>query len=177
MTENTFHPTLLTEKSSLQEIYDLRVDVWEKSIKSEFVNRQLFPNGWTDDFDEKGKIFVIKDDEKIIASARLNSVLDLCSFPFYNEIKHLNLPKSSPFGYYSRLVISPLFQGKGLSIKLDKIIIDTARELELKWLIGLASERTEYMIKKLGFYKYGIAQVRYNTQSNFHPINVIIKQI
>ena len=39
----------LTDKSRLQEVYDLRVMAYEHSPKSVFVNRQIFPNGLFDD--------------------------------------------------------------------------------------------------------------------------------
>lgn len=38
-------PGLLTDASQLPEIYNLRLNVWEHSGKSEFVNRKLYPNG------------------------------------------------------------------------------------------------------------------------------------
>jgi hypothetical protein len=48
-------PIILTDKSRLQEIYNLRVLSYEHSHKAEFVNRQIFPNGWKDDLDELEK--------------------------------------------------------------------------------------------------------------------------
>ena len=61
-------PILLKDKTRLQEIYDLRVDVWENSEKREFVNKQLFPNGWFDELDETAHHWIItNDDDKIMA--------------------------------------------------------------------------------------------------------------
>lgn len=170
-------PVLLTDKTRLQEIYNLRVDVWEDTAKSEFVNRQLFPDGWVDNLDEAGHNFVVTSDETIIASARLNLFNSPADFPFYKEIMHVRPPKSSPFGYYSRLVVSQGYRGNCISRNLDDSIIDLAIKLELKWIIGLSSERTDFMIKKLGFINYGTANIRYHKNSGLHLINVIIKHL
>ena len=64
---------LLTDTWRLHEIYDLRLNAWEHTGKNEFVNRQLYPNGWYDPLDESAFHWVvINDQNKIIASARLN---------------------------------------------------------------------------------------------------------
>lgn len=170
-------PTLLTDTNRLQEIYDLRVDVWESSEKNDFVNRRLFPNGWFDELDETGYNFIIEDNGKIIASARLNYFARIDEFPFYTDIQNIKLPTEIPFGYYSRLVVANQFQGNGISRKLDDAIINLATQLNLKWIIGLASERTDLMVKKLGFANYGSANVKYHDNSDAHLINVIIKHI
>jgi len=45
-------PIILTDKSRLQEIYDLRVEAYEKSPKSKYVNKEIFPKGWVDHLDD-----------------------------------------------------------------------------------------------------------------------------
>ena len=178
MDKQNFQPTpkLLTDKSRLQEIYDLRVDVWENSEKSEFVNRQLFPKGWFDDLDDTGfHLFIADDQNKIIAAARLNLFNTLNDFPYYKFISHLNIPAITPFAFYSRLVVDPSFQGNGLSAKLDFSILDLCKTNNAFWVIGLSSDRTELMVTKLGFKNYGSAEINYSELSDRHLINVIIK--
>jgi hypothetical protein len=68
MTSSLLELQLLIDKSRLQEIYDLRVDVWARSDKNEFVNRDLFPNGWYDILDDTAKHWVILNtSDKIVA--------------------------------------------------------------------------------------------------------------
>ncbi|MFT3947934.1 MAG: GNAT family N-acetyltransferase [Agriterribacter sp.] len=175
--DNLFQPTLLIDKSRIQEIYDLRVDVWEHSAKQEFVNRRLFPKGWFDELDQLGHNFIVTDTNKIIAAARLNCFNTLKSFPFYEDIKQVGLPADLPFGYYSRLVVSENYQGKGISQKLDQAIIGHATNLKLKWIVGLSSNRTNIMVQKLNFINHGTANIRYHNNSNFHLVDVIIKHL
>ncbi len=172
----TFEPILLTDKIKLNEVFQLRVNVWENSPQKIFVNRKLFPNGWTDHLDNSAYNFIIIDSfQNVIAAARLNIFNDYQDFPFYKNVKHLNLPIEFPYGYYSRLVVSNSHQGNGLSSKLDNSILELADTLKLNWLIGLASERTQYMIEKLGFVNLGEAFVRYHPSTPRHLVNVIIK--
>src|SRR5690349_11002908 len=66
--QNILSTELLTDPARLQEIYDLRLDVWEHSGNNQFVNRQLFPNGWFDELDETAFHWVTFNDEnKIVA--------------------------------------------------------------------------------------------------------------
>src|ERR1700744_4837202 len=64
-------PTLLTDKSRLKEIYQLRVLAWENSENSRFVKSRIFPDGWKDDFDDSATHWIIEADNRIIASARV----------------------------------------------------------------------------------------------------------
>jgi len=62
-------PQLVTDDSLLKEVYDLRLNVWEHSGNTEFVNRNLYPDGWYDELDETAYHWiVINDENKIIAS-------------------------------------------------------------------------------------------------------------
>ncbi len=107
--EMIWEPKLLTDKSRLREIFDLRVSVWENSEKSGFINRQLFPNGWYDELDEKAQHWIITNEQdQIIAAARLNIFDSLDTFQYDASMRNLNVPKTAPFGFFGRLVIHPL---------------------------------------------------------------------
>lgn len=174
----TYDPHILTDNNQLQEIFDLRISVWENTNKSQFVNRQLFPTGWSDELDKTGIHCIISDDfGTTIAAARLNCFNSLIEYPYYESIKQLKIPNQTPFGFYSRLIVSPEFQGNGLSSKLDKAIIKLSQQNRLKWLIGLASDRTQFMIERLGFINLGSANIKYHNLSDIHHINVIVKQL
>ena len=53
-------PILLTDKTRLKEIYQLRVLAWEHSDYSKYINRQLYPNGLTDHLDNDGFHFIMQ---------------------------------------------------------------------------------------------------------------------
>lgn len=169
-------PIILTDKTRLQEVYDLRVDAWENSPESQKVNRQLFPNGWFDVLDEIGLHWVIFNDQnKIIAAARLNIFDNLQEFPYLKFIKNINIPNTTPFAFYSRLVVAPSYQGNSISTNLDLSILDFCKMKNVTWIIGLSSHRTELMVKKFGFKNFGITRINYGKLSDTHEVNIIIK--
>lgn len=171
-------PVLLTETKRLQEIYDLRVEVWESSEKREFVNRLLFPNGWFDELDESAKHWVIINEEnKIIASARLNIFYSFSNFPYQQFLQHLKLPNKTPFGFFSRLVIHPKYQGLGLSIRLDTCRMLFCETNNIHWLqVFATNERINNLIEKLNFKVIGEAMVNYHEFTEAHIVNVFIKE-
>jgi len=113
------NPQLLTDKSRLQEIYDLRVEAYEHSPKSVYVNRKIFPNGWFDNLDnwESTRHWVVTDNDKIIAAARitvLNVVKDTGE-----DFDKFELPGERPFAYWSRLVVHPEYRKTSAMLKID----------------------------------------------------------
>ncbi|PIY08303.1 MAG: hypothetical protein COZ18_13025 [Flexibacter sp. CG_4_10_14_3_um_filter_32_15] len=114
---------LLSDKLKLQEIYDLRVNAYENSEQAAHVNKTIYPKGWSDDLDEKEGAFhwVIMDNDKIIAAARLVTLesLDETDGEFENYTHFI--PLERPFVYWSRLVVHPDYRRQGIRMKLDKI--------------------------------------------------------
>ena len=107
--QNNLSTELLINPKRLQEIYDLRLEVWEHSGESNFVNRKLFPNGWYDELDKTALHWVtFNDQSKIVAAARLNIFHSLEDSPYYSSMKHILFPSNLPFAFYSRIVVHPL---------------------------------------------------------------------
>lgn len=171
-------PRLLTDKSRLKEIYDLRVDVWENSEKGEFVNHQLFPNGWSDELDEKAFHWIITNEQdEIIASARLNIFNSLDEFPYYAFMKNLKIPSETPFGFYSRLVINPQYQGLKLSQRLVSSRIAYCEKNKIQWLQAfVTSERVKKIFNKLDFKIIGQVEMNYHEYTEPHLVNVFVKE-
>jgi len=115
------NPTLLTDQSRLQEIYDLRVLAYEHSSKAQYVNRHLFPDGWTDDLDARDTTlhWIIEDAGRIIAAARL-AILHTLS-DTNEEFDQFELPTERPFAYWSRLVVHPDYRRTGATMRLDTV--------------------------------------------------------
>ncbi len=114
---------LLSDTSKLQEIYDLRVNAYENSEQSSHVNKTIYPNGWSDDLDEKEGAFhwVVMDNDKIVASARLVTLKNLEETDGeFEDYTHF-IPLERPFVYWSRLVVHPNYRRQGIRIELDKI--------------------------------------------------------
>ena len=177
-THPALKPVLLTDKSRLQEIYDLRVDIWESSEKSRIVNRTLFPNGWFDKLDENAFHWVmINEQNKIIASARLNIFNSFEEFPYYSGIKHLPLLHAKPFAFYSRLIVHPDYRGQGKSFELAASRMHFCEARKIKWAqVYITNERIGKLFEGLGFENIGQAEVNYHKFTTPHWINVFLKE-
>lgn len=172
-----YTPKLLDDKSRLKEIYDLRVNVWQNSGNPDVVNKHIFPNGWYDDLDDKAHHWIVTNEEdKIIAAARLNIFENIEEFPYYESIKNLDIPKEGPFGFYSRLVIDPKYQGMKLSLKLVTSRLLFCETIKLKWLQAHVSK--EVMMNVLSRYDFevvGQIQVNYHKSTDPHEVNVFVR--
>lgn len=171
-------PVLLTDKSRLPEIYNLRLNVWEHSGKSEFVNRNLYPNGWYDDLDKSAFHWIVVNNEnKIIASARLNLFNSLEEFPYYLSVQNLLLPEIMPFAFFSRLVVHPQYRQNGLSRQLftDRTLF--CKEKEIQWTqVFINNPAIIRQYEKSGYQNIGQAGVSYHPSSEPHLVNVFIKE-
>lgn len=169
---------LLTDLSRLNEIYDLRLNVWEHSGKNEFVNRKLYPNGWHDHLDKSAFHWIsINDQNEIIASARLNIFHSLEEFPYYLSVKNLSLPEIMPFAFFSRLVVHPLYRQNGLSRQLFAGRTFFCEERRIRWSqVFINNPLIIRQFEKSGYQKKGQADVAYHHASNPHSVNVFIKE-
>lgn len=178
LTTETSKPILLTDNSRLQEIYNLRVDVWGHYEKSQLVNRKLFPDGWRDGLDENGFHWIItNEDDKIIAAARLNIFNSLEEFPYFSNIKHLPLPESSPFAFYSRLVIHPGYRGEGRSFQLAKSRMRFCEARKINWSqVYITNEQIKRRFMEMNFHIIGQAEINYHKFTPAHSVNVFIQE-
>ena len=176
--EMTWEPKLLTDKSRLREIYDLRVSVWENSDKSGFINRQLFPNGWYDELDDEAHHWVITNEQgQIIAAARLNIFYSLDAFPYGTSIRNLNAPNTAPFGFFGRLVIHPQYQGLNLSAKLISARIKYCEMNKVHWLQALVTnDKIKNIMTRMDFKIIGQIEVNYHEFTPPHAVNVFVKE-
>ncbi len=100
-----FEIKLLSDKTKLQQIYDLRVRAYQDSEQSNHINKTIYPNGWSDDLDKKEGAFhwIVMDKDKIIAAARLVILESLDDTDGEFEDYTSFIPLERPFVYWSRL--------------------------------------------------------------------------
>ena len=169
---------VLNNPFRLQEIFDLRLDVWENSGNIEFVNRKLFPNGWYDELDETAIHWVILNHQnQIVASARLNIFYSLQESPYCASIKHLPFPAEVPFAFFSRLVVHPQYRQRGLSRLLYEARARFCRERKIAWSqVFINSPFVINTFEAEGFKNIGQAEVSYHVASPSHAVNVFVKE-
>lgn len=181
---NTFEPheelriELLTDMSRLPEIYDLRLNVWEHSGENEFVNRKLYPNGWYDELDDTAYHWVVFNEEnRIVASARLNLFYSLEDFPYYKSVRKYLLPRVIPFAFYSRLVVDPAYRQNGLSRQLYAGRLRFCEERGTRWSqVFINNPAIIKQYERSGYINIGQAEVAYHPSSPAHSVNVLIKE-
>jgi predicted GNAT family N-acyltransferase len=159
---------LLSDKSQLQEIYDLRVNAYENSEQSVHVNRTLYPTGWSDDLDEKEGAFhwVVMDNNKLVASARLVTLENLAETDGEFEDYTSLIPLKRPFVYWSRLVVHPNYRKKGIRIELDKVRKSfLSQNPQIRFALTSAVETRRKHLLKLGFEHLGDTTCEWNETS------------
>lgn len=113
-------PEILTDKSRLQEVFDLRVYAWENSPSPVNINRKTYPNGLFDQLDESAIHKVsYNETNEIIAAERVNIIHDVNELPHPEQFANVSIPKARPFLYSSRLVIHPDFRKIGIKELYD----------------------------------------------------------
>lgn len=169
---------LLTNSAQLQEIYNLRLEVWEQSGNTEFVNRQLFPNGWYDELDTTAFHWVTTNETgKIVAAARLNLFTSLDTYPYYPAVDHLAFPSAGSFAFFSRLVVHPTYRRMRLSDQLYQARKQFYLEREIHWSqVFINNPGVIRLFESEGYTNIGKAEVNYHTDSLPHSVNVFVKE-
>jgi len=162
---NKLIPQLLINTSRLQEIYNLRVQAYENSPKSIYVNKEIFPNGWSDHLDECEDTFhfIIEDNNVIVASCRLALINDINKLTDLDEaLEKYKIPLDRPFAYFSRLVVHKDYRKLGIPDSFDNYRINFLKEkTNAKFAIGWATPDRHPSLLKYGFKNLGIFNYKF----------------
>ena len=115
---------LARNPQDLAEVYQVRINAWKTSG---YLNKEDYPNGWSDSLDENGLVWAAKVGSRIIGSCRTNlfqnpndvdysRAMDLITFC---NSKHMNI--KFPVAYNSRMVVLPECRGRGIASGLDSL--------------------------------------------------------
>lgn len=170
-----YKPELLTDKTRLQEIYDLRVTAYENSANSNIVNRRIFPNGWFDNFDLSSFHWIIEKNSKIVASARLtyfNNINDLRLIGI--DISGFEIEIKYPFGLISRLVIEKSLRGQGLAKQFDTCRINQMKKDQVSLCFAEAREERIKQLNGSGFINIGKLQFNASFMGDTEMLNLMI---
>ena len=163
--KSQLEPAILNDRSRLKEIYQLRVLAWEHTKYNKYINRQLYPDGWTDHLDNNGFHFIMQNEKsEIIASSRFNVLHNLSDLPEQDLFNKFNYPEARPFGLFSRLVIHPDYRKLGLSSKFDSTMIDFCKKQDIFFTLAWIHHGGLEQLTSIGFKVLGTAF--YNAFSN-----------
>lgn len=120
-------PQIADDSTTQEEIYKLRVVVWEATVPAA---ASRFPDGyWIDEHDGHAHHWVMRDATRVLAAARLcvhDSVAELPASYLYSDLSELH---AGPVASFNRLVVHPDAQRHGFSKKLDQARRDHAVQL------------------------------------------------
>lgn len=160
-------PFILEDKSRLPEIYKLRVSAYETSEKSEIINFQKYPDGWSDELDESGVHFVVTNHENIfIAAARANVINSISDLPFSEIYSPFSLPQERPFLFYSRLVIDKSTHSLRLLRKILDLEFLFLIKNNYKFGLTLTAKTTEFLVRFYNFQNLGAIDTAYYPYGN-----------
>lgn len=109
----------ITDREHLDEIFQLRHEVWYNRLGEQ----PFFKNGrWRDEHDVASAIQVAAiHQDRIVAAARLTLHATLASAPYGKLFPGSLTDRQGPFAFFSRLVVHPQYQGRGLARRLDQV--------------------------------------------------------
>ena len=176
MQTELYTPELLEDKSSLNEIFRLRVVAWENSHLAKYINSEWYPDGWVEDIDETSYHFVVKvRDAKIIAASRLSIIYDESVLGL--GLNDVQLPIGRPFAYWSRLVIHPDYRGNGIVKKMDHIRKKFLESTNCNFMIVCADKERVSSLRNQGFEEIGNVTHQYNLLSGKDYSSLLIKML
>jgi len=126
-------PVEFNDLETLNRICRFRVRVW----LSAGMQREDFLSGdLKDEHEEHARHWIVRDGERLLASARMCVHKSLANVPNANVYENLGLELLGPFGSINRLVIDPQARGLGLSKQLDKARLRAAVNAECKSIVA-----------------------------------------
>lgn len=141
----------------LQEIGKLRFDVWfdEGEIDPLAIDQSNGENSWTDELDEDGHHFIIRDLKTglIIAAARMTLHTDPADTRSRDFVMFMKSPTAIPLPTVDlgRLIVKNLYRGRGYASALNEARVQEAKQLGAKSVIVTASLSNAKLLEKLGF--------------------------
>jgi len=146
-------PTILTNRTRLEEIFRLRCLAWENSPFPNSINFTKYPNGFQDILDESSiHFYSTNQKDEIIAAARLTVLNSLEALPYPKIFTSFDIwPSERPFLFYSRLVIHPEYRKQGLKQKFDRIRVKYQLDHLIPFSIATATIARATDISLYGF--------------------------
>jgi hypothetical protein len=164
---------LLNRKERMQEIYDLRVLAHENSPNKSFINRTIFPSGYSDNIDTLNETYhwIVEHDNKIIASQRIAIVREIELLD--KEFHSIEALSETPFAYWGRIVVHPDFRKTNAMRLLERA--GKKFILENPWInfsMCCAVPEKVKALEILGFRKAGMINFHWgaNYRSNLYAL-------
>jgi hypothetical protein len=156
-----------------KEIGTLRREVWETV---EGFDKNAFPGEiWIDDYDLSALHWVVFDQQKIIASARLGVYSVYEDIPYKEMMRPYESYLKLPVASLNRLVVKPEYSGQYLSKMLDVIRVEEAKRNKVKTIIGQAVSNRINWLQIIGF--EFVAQIGSIKELPNIELNLMIKHL
>ena len=96
--------------------------------------------------------FTLQEGGELIGAARISYLKRLDELKYPTEVfGDVGLPDGEPFVFYSRLVVHPNHQGRGIGNQFDVVRMTHIAQSGVKWVLGTCRYRRKERFKELGF--------------------------
>ena len=139
----------------IKEVGALRIQAWKEE---QGISKAFFANEtWIDELDENAHHWIISTSGHVVASARMSFHETYATVPHAELFDEKDLGKYNcgPFASLNRLVVDPLYRGKGFSSVLDEIRIEYARTNGIRNIIAQPIENRIKPLEEMGFILFG----------------------
>lgn len=135
----------------IEDIGRFRIKAWrnENGVDPGFFSKDV----WIDSLDQNARHWIITKDRIIVAAARMSFHTYVGEVPYADFLleEHLSLFSKSPIASINRLVVDPLYRGRGFSKILDNERIKAAKQHGSKVMIAFPQLSRLHSLEKLGF--------------------------
>jgi GNAT superfamily N-acetyltransferase len=135
----------------IEEIGRFRIKAWrnENGVDPLFFSK----DAWIDSLDQNARHWIITKNRIIVAAARLSFHEYVEEVPYADFLheEHLPIFSKSPIASINRLVVDPLYRGRGFSKILDNERIKAASQHGSKVIIAFPQLSRLNSLEKLGF--------------------------
>lgn len=133
----------------IRKIAVLRVEAYEND---ECVNFKKYPFGWKDELDDEGIHFIAIESDTIIGSCRINVAKNIFEIPYFSNLKN-EIELNDKVIYFSRLVVHPDYQNRGIGRRLEEERYGYAIKNEIQNLYIIAENWRIEKLEMQGFRK------------------------
>jgi GNAT superfamily N-acetyltransferase len=143
-------PIEITDPAALEEIYRLRAEAWKS--EADWLAEKPDANRIADRHDDAARHWVVRHGGDAIAAIRLSlhdRVEDMPDFAYFPAGFALEIPP--PLIYSARLVVAPAHRHQGIAGYLDQFVIQMARQVGARAILGMVPPYRIRGLSRLGF--------------------------
>jgi GNAT superfamily N-acetyltransferase len=143
----------------LIQIGRLRLLAWDASGER-LIQARTAREVWLDEHDQHAAHFIIENDERLTAAARLCFHDEGESLPDEGTLREFRSQILWPAAFFNRLVVHPHWRGQGISRYMDRFRLIRAHEAKMRCVVVTSHGTRNAQLAAQGFRHLGFSSVR-----------------